>query len=127
MSGGASTSDRIHHLALPEDWAEAFSTGEYRMSTRGRTLEEEGFVHASSHDQVEATANRFYADVDQLVLLTIDTERLESEVRWEPPTPDAEELFPHVYGPIPVEAVVSAQFWMRTIGADGAGWDLTDL
>ena len=66
------TDDPIHHLALPDDWAAAFATGEYRMSTRGVTLEEEGFIHCSTRDQVEATANRFYGDVAQLVVLTID-------------------------------------------------------
>ena len=42
------------------------------MSTRGVTLEQEGFIHCSTRDQVEATANRFYGDVEQLVVLTID-------------------------------------------------------
>ncbi|WP_420451573.1 DUF952 domain-containing protein [Ilumatobacter sp.] len=107
----------VFHAALPDDWVAAFETGEYAMSTRGRTLAEEGFVHASTRSQVEGVANRFYADVDQLVLLMIDPVKVPSEIRWEPPAPGVDELFPHVYGPIPVAAVVDARFWMRSPGS----------
>lgn len=103
----------IFHMALPDDWAAAFRTGEYTMSTRGRTLAEEGFIHASTREQTEATANRFYADVEQLVLLTIDPLRVPHEIRWEPPAPGVDELFPHIYGPLPIHAVVRSDFWTR--------------
>lgn len=114
------TDERIHHLALPEDWAATFDTGDYRMSTRGVTLEEEGFIHCSTRAQIEATANRFYADVDQLVVLTIDQGAVPSPIRFEPPSPGSADRFPHIYGPLPVSAVVDATFWIR--GA--TGWTL---
>ena len=117
----------IFHLALPDDWAAAFEHGEYRMSTRGRTLDEEGFIHASTRGQVEATANRFYGDLDQLVLLTIDPTAVPHEIKWEPPAPGLDELFPHIYGPLPIPAVVAATYWLRSIDGDGAGWSLDDL
>jgi len=101
------------HLALPDDWAAAFSVGEYRMSTRGMTLDEVGFIHCSTRVQTEATANRFYADLDQLVLLTIDPVLVPSEICWEPPAPGLDELFPHIYGPLPLAAVNTADFWTR--------------
>lgn len=113
----------IHHLALPADWAAAFDDGSYRTSTRGLTLEEVGFVHCATADQVEGVANRFYADVDELVLLTIDPARTGSELRWEPGAPDTTERFPHLYGPLPVAAVRAHRFWRR--GA--AGWSTSDL
>jgi len=117
----------LFHAAMPEDWAAAFESGEYTTSTRGMTLDEVGFIHLSTRDQVEATANRFYADVDQLVLLTVDQSKVPSEIRWEPPTPGSDELFPHIYGPLPVPAVTAATFWMRTIDESGAGWSLGSL
>ncbi len=117
----------LFHAAMPDDWAAAFQTGEYTMSTRGMTLDEVGFIHLSTRAQVEATANRFYADVDQLVLLTIDPLLVPSEIRWEPPTPDSDVLFPHIYGPLPVPAVVRNDYWFRTIDENGAGWSLDDL
>ena len=113
----------LFHAALPDDWAAAFQTGEYVTSTRGATLAEVGFVHLAARDQIEGVANRFYADLDQLVLLTVDPERVPAEIRWEPPTPDAEERFPHAYGPLPIASVVSTTFWIRPAGA---AWALPD-
>jgi uncharacterized protein (DUF952 family) len=122
MLGGVD--DRpLYHLALPDDWAAAFETGEYRTSTRGMTLDDVGFIHASFGHQVEATANRFYADLEQLVRLTIDPLKVPAEIREEPPAPDSPERFPHIYGPLPVAAVVIAELWFR--GSDG--WRLDDL
>src|SRR5581483_4991965 len=60
----------IFHLAVAADWEAAGD--EYRMSTVGRTLDDEGFVHCSYAGQVEATAARFYAGSDDVLLLTID-------------------------------------------------------
>ena len=117
----------LFHAAMPDDWAAAYQTGEYTMSTRGQTLDEVGFVHASTREQVESTANRFYGDVDQLVLLTIDPLLVPSEIKWEPPAPGADMLFPHIYGPLPIAAVVMTNYWFRTIDENGAGWSLDSL
>lgn len=99
----------IFHLALASDWAAANEAGAYTVSTRGRTLAEEGFIHASRGDQWPKVRERFYGDVTEpLVLLQIDTDRLDVPVVDEPPAPDVSETFPHIYGPLPVEAVVRA-------------------
>jgi uncharacterized protein (DUF952 family) len=99
-------SEPIYHLALAADWEAARAAGEYAVSTRGRTLAEEGFIHASRGDQWAGVRRRFYADVTEpLVLLVIDPALLTAEVRDERP-PDVEESFPHVYGPIELGAVV---------------------
>ena len=66
--------DELLHIALPDDWAAAREPGEYRISTRGRTLDEEGFVHCSYPGQLEGVANRFYADVVELVILHLEPE-----------------------------------------------------
>jgi uncharacterized protein (DUF952 family) len=111
------TTGPLHHLALPVDWAAAFDSGEYRMSTRAMTIDEVGFMHCSTPAQVESTANRFYADLDQIVLLTIDPARVPSAIVFEPPSPDSDELFPHIYGALPIEAVVDTRFWIRSSDA----------
>lgn len=99
----------VHHLALEREWREARETGSYRLSTLGRTLDEEGFIHASFAWQVDGVAQRFYAEVvEPLVLLTIDLSVLDSAVRLEVP-PGSTEAFPHLYGPLPVEAVTSVR------------------
>ena len=107
----------VYHLALPEDWVAASRAGTYRVSTRGLGLAEVGFIHCASAEQVEGVANRFYGDVDELVLLTIDPDRAGAELRWEPPAAGDAERFPHLYGPLPVEAVRAHHVWRR--GPDG--------
>jgi glutathione S-transferase len=99
---------RIYHLATASDWDAARQRGEYTTSTRGVTLQQEGFIHASRADQWEGVRDRYYSDVDEpLVLLEIDTDLL--DVPWveEPPVPGVDETFPHIYGPLKPAAVVS--------------------
>jgi uncharacterized protein (DUF952 family) len=113
----------ILHLALPDDWAAAFAGGRYTTSTRGVTLEQQGFIHCSTHDQLEGTANRFYADLDQLVVLTIDPLLVPSPIVFEPGA-DLDVLFPHIYGPLPVAAVNRATPWLRV---PGTAWSTSTL
>lgn len=98
----------IFHLALAADWDAAIAAGEYRVSTLGRTLEEEGFIHASADlAQARGVAARYYRDVTEpLVLLQIEEDLLGCPVRFEVPDGAAEE-FPHIYGPVPVSAVTA--------------------
>ncbi|GAB2599122.1 DUF952 domain-containing protein [Pseudactinotalea suaedae] len=104
------------HLAFAADWEAAQRAGRYEISTRGRTLAEEGFIHASFPHQLDGVARRFYADVTEpLVVLDVDPGRLEAPVVLEPGDPAVpdSERFPHIYGPIPVEAVISATRYER--------------
>jgi uncharacterized protein (DUF952 family) len=94
------------HLAERADWDKARLAGEYLVSTRGRTLAEEGFIHCSLPSQVRGVAELFYADLDDLVVLVIDSDRLTAPIRFEPPAPGVDALFPHIYGPVPAGAVV---------------------
>ncbi|WP_395657687.1 DUF952 domain-containing protein [Nocardioides sp.] len=98
---------RIFHLATLADWEAAQAAGAYTTSTRGVTLEQEGYIHASRADQWEGVRAAFYADVTEpLVLLEIDTDLLDVPVVEEPPAPGVAETFPHVYGAIRPDAVV---------------------
>ena len=96
----------IYHIAFRTDWAEAVAAGEYHVSTRGKTVEEQGYIHASTAAQVAGVANAFYADVaaEDLFVLVIDPEKLTVPLRYDP-VPGADEPFPHIYGPLPVIAV----------------------
>ena len=99
----------IFHIAHAVDWHDAERTGEYRVSTRGRTLDEIGFIHCSTAEQVEPTADAFYSDDPlTLIVLELDTVAIEAAgiaVRWE--DAGGGQLFPHVYGPLKPEFVVS--------------------
>ncbi len=99
---------RIFHIATLADWQSAQASGTYTTSTLGRTLAEEGFIHASRGDQWQGVRERFYAEVTEpLVLLSIDTGLLTSPV-VEEAVPGTDETFPHIFGPIQVDSVVTA-------------------
>ncbi len=96
----------IYHIALASDWEAALAAGEYRVSTLGRTLEQEGFLHASTSSQVRGVADAVYAGVQELlILLTIDERRLTVPLQWDA-VPGSAEPFPHLYGPLDLGAVV---------------------
>lgn len=96
----------IYHIATKSDWEEARRQGEYRHSTRGRTLEEQGFIHAAQSDrQVEGVANAFYAGAGPLLLLAIDEDKVGPEIRYED-VPGWDIAFPHIYGPLNTDAVI---------------------
>lgn len=103
------------HLAVGEEWERARGAGSYERSTIDASLQEEGFIHCSFPHQVQATADRYYRGRNDIVLLRIDPARLGADVVVEEAS--SGERFPHVYGPIPVEAVTSVE--PVPMGADG--------
>jgi uncharacterized protein (DUF952 family) len=97
----------IFHIATTADWDSARDSGSYTTSTVGRTLLDEGFLHAAHRHQVSGVFDRYYRDLGKpLVLLTIDTDRL--RVPWREDQV-GQETFPHIYGPLSPQAVVGVQ------------------
>lgn len=101
---------RLFHITTREAWAEAQRVGAYRAPS----LDTEGFLHLSTERQWLKTANRFFLGQLNLVLLELAPERLTAEVRFEPADGDE---FPHLYGALPVAAVVATL--ELAPGADG--------
>jgi uncharacterized protein (DUF952 family) len=100
---------RLYHLALARDWDAALQVGEYTVSTLGRTLADEGFIHLSRADQWVGVRERFYSAVTEpLVLLVIDPEKLTAEVR-DDAVSGLDDTFPHLDGPLAVDAVVEVR------------------
>jgi len=66
------------------------------------SLEDEGFLHASPADQLTRVANKHYRGAQGCRVLAVALDRIQSEVRWEPATGG---LYPHVYGPLNMDAV----------------------
>ena len=93
----------IFHLARRCAWEAAQGGDSYRPAS----FEDEGFIHASTAEQVEATANRYYLGAVDLVLLRIESVRVEVEIRYEN-LYGGEELFPHIYGPLALGAVTAS-------------------
>ncbi|MFB0618287.1 DUF952 domain-containing protein [Streptomyces sp. AGS-58] len=103
----------ILHVTERSLWEAARESGTYEMSTRGRTLQEEGFIHFSTRAQLPRIAAFLYGDYDgpdEVVVLVVDPARVGAPVRYEAAEPGGEE-FPHVYGPVPVTAVVDVEPW----------------
>jgi uncharacterized protein (DUF952 family)/heme-degrading monooxygenase HmoA len=109
----------IFHMAMPDDWRSAQDAAVYSMSTRGITVEQEGFVHCSFAHQMRGVANRFYADVDELVILHLDRRALADHLRIEAAADGVTERFPHIYSAIPLSAVTATTPWRR----EAHGWD----
>jgi uncharacterized protein (DUF952 family) len=103
----------ILHITTDAEWQAARLDGAYRAGS----LDGEGFIHCSLPTQVTHVADWFYRDVPDLVLMCVDPGRLTSELRWEPSADEFAGDFPHVYGPIDLDAVVEVVPWKR--GNDG--------
>lgn len=93
----------IYHIASRAGWQSAQKSGSYTADS----LAAEGFIHCSKAEQVAGVAGRFYAGRRGLVLLVIDPQKLTSDLRYEPGSDKPDELFPHIYGPLNLEAVAS--------------------
>ena len=103
------------HLCPTDDWTAAESHGELKPES----LASAGFIHLSTPEQVHLPANRLFRGREDLVLLHIDTSRLESPIRWElgMSTDPESMLFPHLYGALPVGAVINVTNYVPS--ADG--------
>ncbi|MEO6808137.1 MAG: DUF952 domain-containing protein [Isosphaeraceae bacterium] len=91
----------ILHVTPRSRWESVGSQGEFQ----GDTLATEGFLHCCLPGQLAGVVARYFRDQKDLVVLRINPERLTSPLKWEPP-PGSIEAFPHVYGPLNVDAVV---------------------
>ena len=100
----------IYHIITPADWASAQKNGDHRPES----LESENFIHCSTEKQIAAVANAFYSGQKGLQLLVIETEKISALLKWEAPSDPAPNKpskglhgeFPHIYGPLNLDAVV---------------------
>lgn len=90
----------IYHVVLPDRWAE-FDGNSYEHES----LASEGFIHCSFAEQLDGVLERYYKGVETVVVLSIDADKLTSELVNEPST--GGEIYPHVYGAINRDAIVS--------------------
>lgn len=91
----------IYHITTEQDWEAAKRKGFYTAPS----LETEGFIHTSEVQQVAGVLQRYYQGKTDLIKLVINTEKLTSELKYEL-APSVNENFPHIYGPINLDAVI---------------------
>jgi uncharacterized protein (DUF952 family) len=101
----------IYKLVPAAEWSAAEARGRFEGSAVDRR---DGFIHLSGRDQVVETAARHFTGHTGLTLLTVDPDRLGADLRWE--TSRGGALFPHLYAPLPVHAVVA----VHAVSADAA-------
>ena len=94
---------RIYRLATCDDWAAAQRTQVFQS----RDLVDEGFIHFATREQLPGVYARYYSGQRELMVLCVDPTKLPVAVTWENSRGGAE-LFPHVYSPVPLSAVVGA-------------------
>src|SRR5215212_5438007 len=94
----------IYHITTKQDWNAAKEKEFYTASS----LETEGFIHCSEQQQIKGVLERYYQGKTNLLNLAIDPQKLRSELKYEL-APSVNENFPHVYGPINLDAVVNVE------------------
>jgi uncharacterized protein (DUF952 family) len=113
------SSNTFLHLTTKQAWEDALKVGTYSLSTKGKSLEEVGFIHGSFEDQVEEVAGFVFAEsTEDLVLLHLDIDKLDSngiEVRVEEARNG--KSYPHIYGAVPCDLV--DQISGASMSADG--------
>jgi uncharacterized protein (DUF952 family) len=92
----------IYHMCKRSDWQKAEERGFYQGSVGDRV---DGFLHFSTAQQVAESAARHLADVEDLVLITVDANDFGPSLKWELSRSD--QLFPHLYGSLVVAKVIS--------------------
>lgn len=90
----------IYHITERERWLQALKDGLYMPAH----YDQDGFIHLSKRGQVPGVANSLYAGQTGLVLLYVNPEKAASPIVYEN-LEDGDEFFPHLYGPLPIEAV----------------------
>ena len=69
----------------------------------------DGYIHLSAADQLQGTLDKHFAGQSGLVIAEVDLFALGATVKWEVSRGNA--LFPHIYGPLPMAAVLGVQYF----------------
>ena len=102
----------IFHMCRRDEWQDAQAARHYGGSSQDQA---DGFIHFSTRDQVVESAAKHRAGQDGLLLLEVDAPALGPALKWEPSR--GGQLFPHLYGDLPLAAVIAAHD--LPLGPDG--------
>lgn len=97
----------IYHFMPVDRWKKVKNQDYYSTES----LEKEGFIHCSNKDQITEVADFKFSDKEKLVILKIDEEKVESEIKYEG---EKENKFPHVYGKLNLDAVTYTKMMENT-------------
>lgn len=102
----------IYKICEQASWLAAEAAGQYRGSTID---ERDSFIHFSTAVQLAETAARHFAGQSELILVAVDADALGGQLKWEPSR--GGDLFPHLYGMLPLRAVR----WARPLADEMGG------
>lgn len=89
--------DSVYKVLTRNEWEVLQAQG---SSLGSPTDQSDGYIHLSLASQVKGTLDKHYADQPELVLITVQAQRLGSRLKWE--RSREEELFPHLYAELPL-------------------------
>ncbi|NQV57499.1 MAG: DUF952 domain-containing protein [Rhodospirillales bacterium] len=95
--------DPIYHMCLKQEWDAALESGAYSGSSQDKA---DGFIHFSTAAQIVESAAKHRAGQSGLMLLAANPDLLGDHLKWEQSR--GEQLFPHLYGSLPIDAVMNA-------------------
>jgi uncharacterized protein (DUF952 family) len=107
------TTERIYKICAAAEWRAAEKAGEFTGSAVDIA---DGFIHFSTADQLAETARKHFSNQSGLVLVTVETDLVRGELKWEPSRGGA--LFPHLYTALNLDAATAVQ--PMPLGPDGA-------
>ena len=102
----------IYKICTASEWRDAERAGVYRGSA---VDVKDGFIHFSTAAQVRETADKHFAGADDLMLVAVDADALAGALRWE--FSRGGDVFPHLYGALPLAAVL----WAKPLRLDAGG------
>lgn len=95
----------IYKLILSDEWKEAKKEGIYKGSALDQA---DGYMHCSTADQIQGTLEKFFEGRTDVILLSIDTNKINQHLKWEK-SPRSGRVFPHLYSSLPLNAVIKEE------------------
>lgn len=95
----------IYHLTTLQEWEHAQDLGSYRPAS----FEKDGFIHCATEEQLDEVMNKHFQQHENLVKLIIDPKRLTEKLQYDK-VHDGQDEYPHIHGPLNLEAVTQIVF-----------------
>ena len=93
-----------YKILTTDQWAQFVADGVFM----GAPIDlADGYIHLSAADQLQRTLDKHFAGQSELVISEVDLVALVATVKWE--VSRSGELFPHIYGPLPMSAVLGSR------------------
>ncbi len=95
----------IYKIMTSKEWENAKNVGVFKGSEMDQ---KDGYIHASTAEQIAGIKDKFFAGMTDLVLLSIDPTQIQDSLKWEK-SPRSGKVYPHIYGALPLSAVTKEE------------------